>query len=899
MIKVKDGYAKLIGTSFIGSADRLLLSNGGDKAVSDFAASSHNHSAADITSGTLPVARGGTGASTFTSGAVLIGNGTGAVTTRSITSSATSGSTALITSGGVYNALAAKMNASITSIELNSSGSLANYGGFIDFHFHDSNKKPLNDAGTIVSSTPDYTSRIIEDAAGRLSVNGVKFKGSAVTAGGGFIGNLTGNAESATNADKLDNIDSTGFMRVISQNSTWSSVETIPTNLTPGVHAVHISGKEYSSILAGNDYTGAQWQLYFHPHASYLSSIKYRYSGATDWKTLLDSSNYSSYALPLTGGTLAASNGNTPLTIKGTASGNDAWIAFHNNSGFLASLGIDSSKNLKLYKDSKSYNVWHDGNATVLASGSVSFSSGAKDNLSHDANAIKSNGVWYYTSNGPTTTLGATTNDGALYSQAYNTSWVAQIAQDYRNGNLFTRGLNNGTWSSWRKVAYADEIVKNTAGSTNTSSKIFLIGATSQAANPQTYSHDTVYVGTDGYLYSNNEKVNMRLTTSLVPLGTAIPASADLNTTTYLKVGKYYCSSNANAATLVNCPVDKAFMMEVYSPLSTTIDNETTNAYVYRLRKITHYNTGVQYIQYVGSGATAGTFTYNSWFVVPRSAFTLDSTDKNSGSAALGSTTQGVYVDSTGTLKAMTYTLGKSVPSNAVFTDTTYSVVGANGTTGLVKNGSSVTSTTGYIACPIVSGVPYYKDSSAEFIGWNRGALNVNALYDAKVDMVASGSNCPTGSQYGVCLTLPYRQFKGNTKPDFGAQIFVPNGDDSTHPNSMLYRTSLGDSWNSWNEVAVKYPTSTITASSTSISLKPETYYTITPSSASTRTFSFASAPSGVAHEYIVEINCSSYAPSIAFPSGIKWINGTAPALIKGKKYVISFVNSLGVFGEF
>ena len=48
---------------------------------------------------------------------------------------------------------------------------------------------------------------------------------------------------------------------------------------------------------------------------------------------------------------------------------------------------------------------------------------------------------------------------------------------------------------------------KNTTGSTNTSSKIFLVGATSQAANPQTYSHDTAYVGTDGCLYSGGTKV--------------------------------------------------------------------------------------------------------------------------------------------------------------------------------------------------------------------------------------------------------------------------------------------------------------------------------------------------------------------------------------------------------
>ena len=48
---------------------------------------------------------------------------------------------------------------------------------------------------------------------------------------------------------------------------------------------------------------------------------------------------------------------------------------------------------------------------------------------------------------------------------------------------------------------------KNTAGSTDTSSKIFLIGATSQAANPQTYSHDTCYIGTDGCIYSGGSKV--------------------------------------------------------------------------------------------------------------------------------------------------------------------------------------------------------------------------------------------------------------------------------------------------------------------------------------------------------------------------------------------------------
>lgn len=103
------------------------------------------------------------------------------------------------------------------------------------------------------------------------------------------------------------------------------------------------------------------------------------------------------------------------------------------------------------------YNVRVDYATSAGSAGSVSRATfGDCANGEHNANSIKSNGLWYYTSNGPATTLGASTNDGALYSQAYSTSWVSQIAQDYRNGNLFVRGLNNGTWSTWKAIPTKD-----------------------------------------------------------------------------------------------------------------------------------------------------------------------------------------------------------------------------------------------------------------------------------------------------------------------------------------------------------------------------------------------------------------------------------------------------------
>ena len=180
--------------------------------------------------------------------------------------------------------------------------------------------------------------------------------------------------------------------------------------------------------------------------------------------------------------------------------------------------------------------------------------------------------------------------------------------------------------------------------------------------------------GEDGYVYSNGEKVDMRFTRSLIPVGTSIPANANLNTVAYLKVGKYYCSQNVDAKTITNCPTTSAFSMEVFNPLSPVVDNETTDPYVYRIRILTVYNTGVQYVQYATVGSTVNKWTYNSWYVVPRSPFTLNS-NKKGGSAALGSATQGVYINAEGTFVKMSYTLGKSVPSSAVFTDTKVTAV--------------------------------------------------------------------------------------------------------------------------------------------------------------------------------------------------------------------------------
>ena len=93
---------------------------------------------------------------------------------------------------------------------------------------------------------------------------------------------------------------------------------------------------------------------------------------------------------------------------------------------------------------------------------------------------------------------------------------------------------------------------------------------------------------------------------------TAIPNGANLNTSDYIRQGRYYCGSNEAVATYQNCPVLVPFMMEVISTISPNLDDESTGVWVYRLRKITTVTGHILY-QYIYSQDTAGIFEYDTW----------------------------------------------------------------------------------------------------------------------------------------------------------------------------------------------------------------------------------------------------------------------------------------------
>ncbi len=123
------------------------------------------------------------------------------------------------------------------SIELNTHGTLTGYGGFIDFHYN--------------GSSEDYTSRIIEDASGRIRLmadNGVRI-GNGV-----LLWDETNNALKVQRYDgTASNLYTTGGVSALGMSAGVSSIDAMTFNYVTIVNRLTFNDGNYQHTIYGDE----------------------------------------------------------------------------------------------------------------------------------------------------------------------------------------------------------------------------------------------------------------------------------------------------------------------------------------------------------------------------------------------------------------------------------------------------------------------------------------------------------------------------------------------------------------------------------------------------------------------------------------------------------------------
>ena len=341
---------------------------------------------------------------------------------------------------------------------------------------------------------------------------------------------------------------------------------------------------------------------------------------------------------------------------------------------------------------------------------------------------------------------------------------------------------------------------KNTAGSTNTSSKIFLIGATSQAANPQTYSHDTAYVGTDGCLYSNSTKVSVEgHTHSYLPLAggtmTGDITFAGVSSTTYPALSNqiYFSGSTDWARILYEVTASDAGQLVFET-------GDDANAKIVFRNKVTSgstYTRQVTIADGVISGNGSGLTSLNATNISSGtlSADRLATSGVKAGSygpsanatPGYGSTFNVPYitVDAKGRVTAISTKTVKIPASDNTNTTYTFATGDNNGTFKVTPSGGTATN----IAIKGLGSAAYTASSAYATSGHAHGLGHSNFT-------VAIDSTTNTWAAIGVDGTNKYvlKSIRTNTNAppyllnDFSAGI-VFGGEDTRGVISMKYDT--------------------------------------------------------------------------------------------------------------
>ena len=326
-----------------------------------------------------------------------------------------------------------------------------------------------------------------------LTINGVRYDGSEpvslnISAGGGVA--------DAVAWDKVFNKPTTISGYGITDAYTKDSVDLKLSGYLPksggtitGLTIIKrdaICPLEIENTAATNTLGGAV--LRYRYNGSYISAIGakadgylYRYnSNLSSSYKLLDSDNYSSYALPLSGGTIGYGVSGVALTID-RASTNPTTIRFKSNGSLLGYIGFDTSKNPIVNIDSAVNTLIHSGNIgsqQVEAASTFAYkigysSSGVDLNTLNEGGMATNYGDAFAWVNAP-----AGMSYGAALDLKPNghSSLQGQLAWDVNHNStadttryLWWRASDDGTFTEakWHQIAFTDSNVASASYATS------------------------------------------------------------------------------------------------------------------------------------------------------------------------------------------------------------------------------------------------------------------------------------------------------------------------------------------------------------------------------------------------------------------------------------------------
>ena len=283
-----------------------------------------------------------------------------------------------------------------------------------------------------------------------------------------FLGNNNGNFY-ITRGGSTDPASGHAQLKCVDNYWTFTGNISVPTITATTINASGSSNRINFRHIDGQQCTSADYDLYLQYHQS---GYKTYFNGNTYYIKGGYYNGTSENSYHVVGTNDAASPGNA-LLISGynraDNSTGSTWLFYDALGGTDSPWGIKHNQpdnfieyygagNRRFYIDLNNGNIYKGAKRYALAEEILSYNfsgtdfvSGNSGNGTHDANDMM-NGHYYYYTNGPSTTLGVLSTDGAIYSQAYDTNWRAQIAQDYRTGRLAVRGKNNGAWTNWVRV---------------------------------------------------------------------------------------------------------------------------------------------------------------------------------------------------------------------------------------------------------------------------------------------------------------------------------------------------------------------------------------------------------------------------------------------------------------